>query len=267
MLAAPLRDRLVSSLIGSPLQRPAEYLRKVIQLRRRRQKAPELVELLGETERMDVAMDAIIQPWMNCVDVGGHLGSVLQRIIRLAPQGRHFVIEAIPYKAELLRRKFPGVVVHECAVSNEPGLTSFFVHQRSGFSGLRRAAGGGDAHELRVRCERLEDLIPSDVRVDFLKVDVEGAELQVFQGARRIIERDRPVVLFECARAGLSKFDASPLSMWNALRGYDIFLPRDAVAGPALDFTAFEAAIMVYPYQAFNFFAKPRLAVARSKAA
>jgi hypothetical protein len=35
-------------------------------------------------------------------------------------------------------------------------------------------------------------------RIDLLKIDVEGAELDVLRGGRNTIERDRPKILFEC---------------------------------------------------------------------
>ena len=54
-------------------------------------------------------------------------------------------------------------------------------------------------------------------RVDLLKIDVEGMEMEALQGAARTIERSRPVMLIEKIKA-----DAGHLRQWLELRGYTI---------------------------------------------
>ena len=45
---------------------------------------------------------------------------------------------------------------------------------------------------------QLDDLIPLGSKVSFLKIDVEGGELDVFLGASNLLETFRPIVAFEC---------------------------------------------------------------------
>ena len=54
-------------------------------------------------------------------------------------------------------------------------------------------------------------------RVDLIKIDVEGMEMEVLQGAARSIERSRPVMLIEKI-----KTDAGQLRMWLEARGYTL---------------------------------------------
>lgn len=57
------------------------------------------------------------------------------------------------------------------------------------------------ARQVTVKTARLDDYLasaPDRGPVRLLKCDVEGHELDVFRGAAGVIERDRPLILFEC---------------------------------------------------------------------
>ena len=69
----------------------------------------------------------------------------------------------------------------------------------AGNSGMARVADGGDSGTVPV--VRLDDLL-WDERVGLLKVDVEGNALGVIESGRRVIERDRPLIV---AEAGAQK--------------------------------------------------------------
>ncbi len=184
------------------------------------------------------------------------------QIVKLSPTGRHAAVEPLPYKAGWLRRKYPGVEVFQVAVGDADGMVDFYFNQgQSGFSGLAKPAAGGVNDLIQVACRRLDDLISPDHRIGFIKIDVEGAEIAAFRGARRILSVDRPTILFECAMSCLAGFDKVPADMFKALveeNGYEIYLIKDRLAGgPPLDLARLEAS-MKYPFQAFNFVAAPR---------
>ncbi len=107
----------------------------------------------------------------------------------------------------------------------------------------------------------LDDLVPEKKPIGFMKLDVEGAELYVFLGARRILSESRPIVLFECASSGISGFGITPAQIFGFITqdlDYRVFFLKDWLAqGPPLELPKFESA-MKYPFQAFNFVAAPR---------
>lgn len=253
---------VVHKLIGTVLQRPAERLRWLMGFRRR-WKHPELKEIYVESDRMRAVIRRAVRSGDHCVDVGAHLGSVLAQFLERSPTGRHTAIEPLAYKARWLERKFPTVAIHAVAVGDETGEVDFFWNRsESGYSGLRDGSPEGNgAPSLRVPCRRLDDLIPRDVRVHVLKVDVEGGELQVFRGAARILSEQRPLILFECTKTNLAAFDIPAEAMHEHLtqrHGYSIYLLKEWLAqGPSLDLESFKKA-MDYPFQAFNFVAAPR---------
>lgn len=48
-----------------------------------------------------------------------------------------------------------------------------------------------------IRIERLDDMIPAGIHVDFIKIDVEGGEYSLLEGAARILTESRPVIFIE----------------------------------------------------------------------
>ena len=52
-------------------------------------------------------------------------------------------------------------------------------------------------HPLIVELKKLDDVIPTDVTIDFIKIDVEGAELGVLKGAKNVLLKNKPIIIFE----------------------------------------------------------------------
>ncbi|EDN68012.1 Methyltransferase FkbM [Beggiatoa sp. PS] len=110
---------------------------------------------------------------------------------------------------------------------------------------------------FKVKCERLDDVVPADRHIDFIKVDVEGGELNVFRGANHLLQRCKPYILFECTQSGLTSFGFKPNDIFNFLtqQHYSVFLIKDWLDGKEpLNLEKFSLA-MQYPFQAFNFIA------------
>lgn len=152
-----------------------------------------------DDEHLDLAIAFSLPVDAVCVDVGANVGTVLETLVRLAPEGRHFAFEPLPELAADLRRRFPGVEVRDAALAAESGTAAFHravdAHSRSS---LRAdVLAGRQTSSFDVAIEVLDDVIPSDVKVDFLKIDVEGAQLDVLRGASRILGRDQPTVVLE----------------------------------------------------------------------
>ncbi len=254
-----LYERLASTLIGSPLQGPAERVRRLLTAPARR-RHPELREIHLESDRIESLIRQTVKDGMNCLDVGCHLGSVVCQFARLSPSGKHLAVEPLPYKAQWLRRKFPAVDVEQVAVSDQEGAVDFFYSPRaSGFSGLRAQGQPSDVRKLSVQCRRLDDLVPPGRQIDFIKLDVEGAEGAALRGARRILSEGRPKILFECTLSGLRSFERTAAEMYSLLNdelGYGIHLIKSQIRGGGLALDAFERA-MHYPFEAFNFVAIP----------
>ncbi len=253
-------ERIASRLVGTPLQGAAEqvrHLKTAWQIHRE----PDLRKVLSEGRLTTRLMKHYIRRDMNCVDVGCHLGVMLHQITTLAPDGCHHAFEPVPYKAEWLRRKFPSAVIHEMALSDHGSADAFFVDETSSArSALRPVDRDHSLSSIKVETRRLDDVLPEDLTVGFVKIDAIGAELLVMQGAERIIKRDRPVVLFECSHAILAAFELTPADIYDYVvgqLGYQLFsLHGWANNHGPLDLAHLEIAL-VWPYEAFNYVALP----------
>lgn len=164
-----------------------------------------------------------LPPDGNCIDVGAHRGTVLAEMVRVAPQGRHIAFEPLPHLCDVIRTSFPGVEVHQAALSDHVGEADFaYVHGHAeGWSGLRfRPLPTGENPEVEhitVRLEVLDQVLGADYRPDVIKVDVEGAEQQVFEGALETLRRHRPIVIFEHGTGSAEAFGTSPADIYQLL--------------------------------------------------
>jgi FkbM family methyltransferase len=254
-----MKEYLKHLLIRTPLEAPAMQIQDFITAKTQ-QKNPKLHEVYKESKRLQEVILRFIKPSSNCIDIGVHLGSVLSEIIRIAPQGHHLAFEPTPYKAKWLRQKFPEVKVFEIALSDQPGNADFYLNtEKSGFSGLSKHMGENSVVEkLSVSCDCLDNIVKSDRKIDFIKLDVEGHELGVLRGAKNLLQRDRPTILFECTNSGLtsSGYTASEVFEFLTQLQYSIFLPKELLEnGQPLTWVEFDRSLQ-YPFKAFNFIAK-----------
>ena len=254
-----LYENIAARLIGTPLQRPAEWLREVRGARFRKQH-PELAEWFREGERTDRFLEQVVRADTHCIDICCHIGSFLQKLTTIAPRGHHYAVEPVPQKAARLREKFPAVTVLEVALGETTGTAEFFINQsQTSYSGLKKRTVPGELQAVQVQCRRLDEAIPADARIGFIKIDVNGAESMVLRGALGLLLRDRPAVLLECTQGGLDDYGVRSDDVYDFLvgpAGYQVQLLKDYPDGPVLDAAGFRQS-MQYPFQAFNFAVVP----------
>jgi len=150
------------------------------------------------------AMAACIREDANCVDVGSYRGHVIEHMARLAPKGHHVAFEPIPWCAVALEGRWANVEVRSAVVDAKSRTLEL---------------GDGD-EPVAVAVVSLDDALEGR-RVDFLRVDVEGTELRVLQGAVETLRRCQPILVFEHSR----EFDAASEEMTarEAARNQGIF--------------------------------------------
>lgn len=166
----------------------------------------------------------VCKPNSNCVDIGCHKGEVLDVIRRYAPQGQHFGFEPIPVMYHNLVHKYSHTTCHiyDIALSNEKGETQFnFVVTNPAYSGLIRRKydkPGEQDQSIKVKVDLLDNIIPLDLPISLIKIDVEGGELGVLQGAVKIIRQHRPVIIFEHGVGASDCYGTTPQQVYQLLQ-------------------------------------------------
>ncbi|SDL27965.1 methyltransferase, FkbM family [Catalinimonas alkaloidigena] len=167
-------------------------------------------------------MQRVIHSRSNCIDVGCHKGEILQQILTYAPDGQHYAFEPIPYFFKQLQATYPRrVTLYPYALADQAGTSSFqFVKNAPAYSGIRRrhyAVAQPDIEEIEVEIATLDDLIPADVPIHFMKIDVEGGEFAVLKGGKKLLKRHKPVVVFECGLGASDYYGTDPLELYTFL--------------------------------------------------
>lgn len=176
-------------------------------------------------ERYDIETGEVLSRVLShdsvCIDLGAHNGEILKLMVQSAPGGVHHAVEALPHLVERLVKQFPNVVVHSCAVADETGEATFnYVMDHQAYSGLRQRDYPRDDCEIRVitvPVRRLDELIPGNVVARTIKADIEGGEYHAFCGARQLIKRSNPIIVFEFGKGGAGYYDISPKMMYSLL--------------------------------------------------
>ncbi len=109
-------------------------------------------------------------------------------------------------------------------LGDKKGELVFYTYpSQSGSSSMARNVDTNDTLEVRCGVSVLDDFCDEKkASADFIKCDVEGAELFVFKGAERMLARDKPIVFTEMLRKWCAKFEYHPndiISFFDAL-GY-----------------------------------------------
>jgi len=176
-------------------------------------------------------MRRVLRPDSIAVDVGAFEGGMLRHMLRFAPRAQHYAFEPIPRLGQQLRKRFPTCHVHTVALGARPGMETFHeVTRTPALSGLRRRVdlpAETPIREYSVRVDTLDHLIPDDLTVALVKIDVEGGEVGVLNGGRETIRRCRPVIVFECGLGGADSYGSRPADLFDLFTtelGLKIFL-------------------------------------------
>ena len=162
------------------------------------------------------------------LDVGAHLGTFTRYALNHGA-ARVVAIEAMPDIMKCFRLTFANeiasgrVVPIEAAAWSEDAPLEFQVGRESTMGAVREDAVAG-SRMLRVRGARIDTLMREAgiARIDFIKMDIEGAEPDAIAGASGVIAASRPRMAL-CVYHGDDHIDRVPAAVRRAHAGYQTF--------------------------------------------
>lgn len=192
-------------------------------------------------------LDRILQPGMTFIDAGANEGIyTVFAAKRLGSDGTVWAFEPSQREISRLRRNLDlnqlSARIFPLALADHNGLADLKLagYGHEGLNTLGELvhqveAGGKEAVQLK----RLDDVLSESglTRLDVIKIDVEGAEMRVLQGATATLGRYRPLVLFEASANALRQQGASLEELLDLLRRQDyvlyLFDPYSGLPTPA----------------------------------
>ncbi|MDQ6810632.1 MAG: FkbM family methyltransferase [Actinomycetota bacterium] len=159
------------------------------------------------------------------VDVGTNRGQVLREALRVAPRGHHVAFEPIPALAAQLRSAFPQVDCRELALGARAEVAQFCHYTRlDGWSGLRErpeiSHERGRPEQISVQVSTVDSEL-AGLAPSVVKIDVEGAELAVLEGARAVLSCARPLVILEHVQEAAALYGVQSGAVWDLLSSLD----------------------------------------------
>lgn len=209
-----LRDRLIDTAIKLGIDGQLRSLRATFALN------PMYRHDRAESRQLRLLLESVLSKNSNCIDIGAYRGRVLAEITQVAPDGKHIAYEPLPHIHDYLVRRFPSVDVRLAAVSNEDGEKSFtYVKNAPARSGFRErgSSESQQIEKLTVRTESLDSGLPADYIPALIKIDVEGAERFVIEGAIKTISKYKPVIIFEHGKGGAPYYATQPRHVYELL--------------------------------------------------
>lgn len=132
------------------------------------------------------------------IDIGANIGYYTRLASNLVGnEGSVLAFEPMPAALRLLRMncaELLNVTIFPMALCDTVGVGTFYIRKNGDTSSLNNTSG---AKALQVKMSTADDILMKYKRIDFIKIDVEGFEMDVLNGAKKILDTYRPIVYFE----------------------------------------------------------------------
>ena len=224
--------------------------------------SPELMSTGTFETGLTALFPRLLRKGATVVDVGANIGyySVLDGLA-VGPEGFVVAVEPHPRTAQVLA---VNLVLNGMSATSSVGVVAAYsgVDELEFFTRKKFASNSslgpvdqplldflGDTQEsIRVRAIDLDghlDGLGRIGKVELIKIDVEGAELAVFEGASRMMRESRPRVVFEWCPGQQKAAGYEPARLVDVLRDFDVDAALVSGADGALERVSLDALLQL----------------------
>ena len=161
-------------------------------------------------------------------DIGANIGYISLCVAKTFPATRIYAFEPIPSTFEQLcaniKLNTAGKIMPvNHGLSNVAGPVEFFFYpEGSGNASLQELVTIESITKVKTHVKTLDEVVEAlGVAPDFIKCDVEGAELLVFQGGKKTFQTIQPIVYTEMLRKWAAKFNYHPNDIIRYFNDFD----------------------------------------------
>jgi FkbM family methyltransferase len=148
--------------------------------------------------------EQLLRSGMHVLDVGANMGyfSLLAASL-VGERGRVYSWEPSPNNvkmllASLLANRFSNIEIVQAAAGRRSGLLNYFPNFSNGMVTTIEQVPPEQAFAAEtVMALRIDDVVPREAKIDFVKIDVEGFEYEALNGALETLRRCRPLIVSE----------------------------------------------------------------------
>ncbi len=171
-------------------------------------------------------------------DIGANIGWYSLSIAGRFPECKIYAFEPIPKTFSYLKdnvalNKFSNININNFGLSDkEQEIPFYYYPEGSGNASAANLVNTDSLEKINCFVKKLDDYVEENsTGLDFIKCDIEGAELLAFKGGLNSIIKFKPIIFTEMLRKWSEKFNYHPNDIIKLLTdvGYDCFVNEDGV--------------------------------------
>lgn len=166
-------------------------------------------------------------------DIGGNIGYISLLLKKAYPNAEIHTFEPIHSTFDVLKKNCElndcELKINECGLSDKSGyFTYYFYPEDSGNSSMRNLSNRESVEEIKAEVKTLDSYVEENgvENIDFMKIDVEGAEFSVLKGGAETLKKYHPIMFVELLRKWSAPFGYKPQDVIDYLKdfGYNCYV-------------------------------------------
>jgi FkbM family methyltransferase len=171
----------------------------------------------------------IIHSEMRIIDIGANIGYYTTLFSKLAHKGSVYAFEPDESNFQLLKEncsinKCSNAKLFRHAIGNDECSRKLFLSEIN-FGDHRLYPVDENRSFTEVKMVTIDGFLGSEEAFDFIKMDIQGFEMEALKGMQSKITSDKPIILLEVWPAALLKNNTTPVEIFSFLNNlnYEIF--------------------------------------------